>query len=108
MAPMLKAKWAGPAADIVGAGLDGYGSYKDFKQGDYFGGSMKAIGAGAGVTSAVAGVCILAGATGPAAPLVLAGAAVVGLAAWGADALWGKSDEQSLLENMGAGKASPG
>jgi hypothetical protein len=88
----------------VGAGVDAYGSYKDFEQGDNFGGSMKAIGAASGLAGAGAGIAILAGASGPAAPAVLLGAAIVGLGAWGLDALFGKSEEQSMLENLGVWK----
>jgi hypothetical protein len=96
--------WLGPAGDLVGAGVDAYGSYKDFEQGDNFGGSMKAIGAASGLAGAGAGIAILAGASGPAAPAVLLGAAIVGLGAWGLDALFGKSEEQSMLENLGVWK----
>lgn len=94
----------GPIGDLLGAGVDAYGSYKDFSQGDYVGGGAKAVGAGAGLAGAAAGAAILAGASGPAAPAVLLGAALVGLGAWGVDALWGKSNEQSFLENLGAWK----
>jgi hypothetical protein len=91
----------GPIGDTLGAGLDAYGSYQDFQNGDTVGGYAKATGAGAGAVGAIAGVAILAGATGPGAPLVLAGATVVGLVAWGIDAAWGESEEETFLRQLG-------
>ena len=90
----------GPIGDTLGAGLDAYGSYQDFSSGDTVGGYAKATGAAAGATGAIAGVAILAGASGPAAPLVLAGATVVGLVAWGIDAGWGESEEETFLRQL--------
>jgi hypothetical protein len=90
----------GPIGDTLGAGLDAYGSYQDFSSGDTVGGYAKATGAGAGAVGAVAGVAILAGATGPGAPIVLAGATVVGLVAWGIDAGWGESEEETFLRQL--------
>lgn len=97
----------GPIGDIAGAGLDAYGSYKDFEAGDTVGGYSKAVGAGAGATGAVAGVFILAGSTGPGAPFVLAGATIIGLAAWGFDSAFGESDEETFLRQQGVLKPQP-
>lgn len=97
-------KWLGPAGDIAGAVVDGIGSVQDFQANDYVGGTAKAVGAASGLVGAGAGIAILAGATGPGAPLVLAGAAAVGLIAWGVDSWFGKSKEQEFLEGLGVYK----
>lgn len=92
----------GPVGDLLTVGLDGYGSYKDFSSGDYVGGGAKLVSAGAaGVGAYVAGSMLIAGSTGPGAPLVLAGATVVGLIAWGVDAAFGESDEETFLRQLG-------
>ena len=77
---------------------------RDFGQGDAFGGSMKGIQAGAGLTGLGTGILVAAGCAGPGAPIVIAGALVVGIGAWVLDSCFGKSDEQSLLENLGVYK----
>lgn len=97
-------KYLGPVGDTISAVVDGYGSYKDFKDGDYVGAAAKGVGAVAGASGAVAGVLILAGSTGPGAPIVVAVAAGVGLIAWGVDAIWGESDEETLIRQMGVKK----
>lgn len=101
-AKVLKAmEFLGPIGDVLGAGLDAYGSYEDYQKGDYVGAGAKGVGAAAGLTGAGAGVLILAGVSGPGAPLVLAGATVVGLAAWGVDVAFAESDMESDLRNLG-------
>jgi hypothetical protein len=53
------------------AALDAYVAYKDFKNGDYFGGAVSAVDSGVGVTAVVGGVI--------ASPVLLKGAAAYGL-----------------------------
>jgi hypothetical protein len=91
----------GPIGDIAGAAFDFYAAKGEFEKGDTFGGSMKVVSGTSGVVAAGASIAILAGATGPAAPLVLVGATVVGLAAWGADEMWGESEQETFLRNLG-------
>lgn len=99
---VLKAmEFLGPVGDVLTFGLDGYGSYQEYNNGDYVGAGAKAVSAGAGGVGAVAGVMILAGSTGPGAPVVLVGATVVGLIAWGVDAAFGESDEETFLRQLG-------
>ncbi|MBF2052119.1 MAG: hypothetical protein IGS03_01490 [Candidatus Sericytochromatia bacterium] len=100
-------EFLGPVGDVLTVGLDGYGSYKDFSDGDYVGGGAKLVSAGAAGTSAVVGVMILAGASGPGAPFVLAGATIVGLVAWGVDAAFGESDEETFLRQLGVLEPPP-
>jgi hypothetical protein len=69
----------------------------DWAVGDTGGAIAKGTGAVFGAGSAVAGLCIAAGASGPLAPAVLLVGAVGGLLAWGADELFGESDGESFL-----------
>ncbi|PKL75304.1 MAG: hypothetical protein CVV27_16055, partial [Candidatus Melainabacteria bacterium HGW-Melainabacteria-1] len=94
-------KWLGPVADGLSGVLDAHGAYKDYQVGDTVGALSKGVSSAAGFTAAGAGVLILAGASGPGAPVVLVGAAVVGLGAWGVDAIWGEDPQESLLRNVG-------
>ncbi len=91
----------GPIGDLAGAGFDFYNASNEFKNGDNFGGAMKVTSGVAGLAGAGASIAIIAGASGPAAPVVLVGATVVGLVAWGADELWGESEEETFLRNLG-------
>ena len=69
---------------------------------------MKGIQTGAQVVSAIAGICIIAGATGPAAPATMLVCTAIYFAAQGADYLWGDSDEVSFLKGLGVyQKATP-
>ncbi len=90
-------EFAGPVGDAVGMGFDINSALDNFKAGDTFGASMNIAGAVGGGASVVAGICIAAGASGPAAPIVLVAGTVIGLLAWGADSLWGESEEESFL-----------
>lgn len=94
-------KWLGPIGDTVSAGIDGYGSYKDFKDGDLVGGAAKGVAAAASTTGAAVGALMLAGKAGSKAPYVVAGSAVVGLMAWGFDAAFGETSEETLLRKLG-------
>lgn len=98
------AKYLGPIGEAYGIYNDTRGMVKDFSQGDAFGGSMKGIQAGAGITGLGTGVLVAAGFAGPAAPLVIGGALVVGIGAWLLDESFGKSDTQSMLEGLGVYK----
>ncbi|PIQ26907.1 hypothetical protein COW36_16880 [bacterium (Candidatus Blackallbacteria) CG17_big_fil_post_rev_8_21_14_2_50_48_46] len=100
-------EFLGPVGDVIGMGVDAYGSYQDFSNGDYIGGTAKGVGALAGGTGAVAGVFILAGSTGPGAPIVLVGAAIVGGLAWVADSIWGESEEETFLRQLDVLKPAP-
>jgi hypothetical protein len=90
-------EFLGPPADIVGAVMDYQGMKADWAVGDTGGAIAKGTGAVFGAGSAVAGLCIAAGASGPLAPAVLLVGAVGGLLAWGADELFGESDGESFL-----------
>ncbi len=94
-------KWLGPIGDTLSAGIDGYGSYKDFKDGDLIGGTAKGVAAAASTTGAALGALMLAGKAGNKAPYVIAGSAVVGLVAWGVDATFGEKPEETLLRKLG-------
>lgn len=97
----------GPVGDILGAGVDAYGAVQDYTNGDYTGATFKGVSALAGGTGAVAGLFILAGSTGPAAPVVLVGAAIIGGLAWGADLIWGESEEMTFLRQLDVLKPEP-
>jgi hypothetical protein len=90
--------FAGPVADVVSGGLDVHNAVQEFNRGDVVGGTAAAVGAGASFASAAAGLAIVAGATGPAAPAVLLGGAIVGLGAWGVNHFFGESNEESFLK----------
>ncbi len=94
-------EFLGPIGDIAGAGFDFYAASDEFSKGDTFGGSMKVLSGASGVVGAGAGIAIVAGASGPLAPAVLIGATVAGLVFWGADEMWGESDEETFLRNLG-------
>jgi hypothetical protein len=98
------AKWLGPIADGINMIISLMGGAKDLGNGDVVGGVAKLVEGGASFVGAIAGVMILAGATGPAAPLVLVGAALVGLGAWVVDKIWGEDDDdptEELLDDLG-------
>jgi len=94
------AKCLGPAGSLCSMVVDGANAYHAFSRGDTVGGVTNSVSIAAGAAGTVAGVMILAGATGPGAPLVLAGAAVVGLLCWGIDAIWGDSSEVVQVKEM--------
>jgi hypothetical protein len=100
-------KWLGPAADFIGAGLDFYKMADEIKHGDTWGAVGKGVSGVGGVAAGVGGVMILAGCTGPAAPIVLVGGIVVGLVGWGIDAGAGESPEETLLREVGVLKPAP-
>jgi hypothetical protein len=68
--------------------MDSMALYDEFHNEDIAGITSRAMGVGAGVASIAAATVL----SGPAAPITLIGATVVGLAAWGVDAAWGESD----------------
>lgn len=68
--------------------MDSMALYDEFHNEDIAGMTSRAMGIGSGVASIAAATMI----SGPAAPVVLIGATVVGLTAWGIDAAWGESD----------------
>lgn len=92
----------GPIGDVVGMGVDAYGAYQDYTNGDYVGASAKGVGALAGGAGAAAGgyILLMGAAAGPGAPIVLVGAAIVGGLAWAADAIWGESEEETFLRQL--------
>jgi hypothetical protein len=78
----------------------------------------------AGVGSSLAGLAAITIMSGPAAPLTLVGATVVGVGAWGINSLWGESDltgelrqqlrnsgitpqEEQLLQSIGSDQLAP-
>lgn len=103
----LGGEFLGPAGDIFGAVSDGMKSYQDFKDGDYIGGVSKGVGAAAGGVGAVYGIAIAAGCSGPGAPLVLAGAVVVGVVAWICDETMGEDEKETLLRQLDVLKPAP-
>lgn len=68
--------------------MDSMALYDEFHNEDVAGMTSRALSIGSGVAS-IAAATIL---SGPAAPITLIGATVVGLTAWGVDAVWGESD----------------
>lgn len=68
--------------------MDSMALYDEFHNEDIAGMTSRAMGIGSGVASIAAATVL----SGPAAPITLIGATVVGLAAWGVDATWGESD----------------
>jgi hypothetical protein len=98
----------GPVGDVVGMTVDAVGSYQDFSNGDYVGGTAKGVGALAGgVGAAAGGYLLFAASTGPGAPIVLVGAAIVGGLAWAADTIWGESEEETFLRQLDVLKPPP-
>ncbi|MBM3275253.1 MAG: hypothetical protein FJZ00_08870 [Candidatus Sericytochromatia bacterium] len=88
-------------SDAGGAVLDGYSAYKSAKEGDAgrtMGYGMQAAG---GVASAAAGVAILAGASGPAAPIVLIGGTLLIGGGMLVNYFFGDTDEEKFLKTMG-------
>ncbi|MBF2055056.1 MAG: hypothetical protein IGS03_16530 [Candidatus Sericytochromatia bacterium] len=74
----------------AGAGIvaDGYAAYQEYQNEDNLGMAMRGVGLASGAAS-LAAITVM---SGPAAPITLVGATVVGLTAWGIDAMWGESD----------------
>jgi hypothetical protein len=103
----LGGEFLGPVGDIFGAVSDGMKSYQDFSDGDYIGGVSKGVGAAAGGVGAVYGIAIAAGCAGPGAPLVLAGAVVVGVVAWICDETMGEDEQETLLRQLDVLKPAP-
>lgn len=68
--------------------MDSMALYDEFHNEDIAGMTSRAMGIGSGIASIAAATVL----SGPAAPVVLIGSTVVGLAAWGIDAAWGESD----------------
>lgn len=102
---VLKAfEFLGPVGDGIGAALDLNASIAEFERGDGIGGTAKLVQGAAGVTSMAAGIVMLSPAAGPGAPVVALGAAVVGGTAWVVDSIWGESDEESMLRQLGVWK----
>lgn len=95
------AEFLGPLGDAIGAGLSFAGAVDEFQNGDIVGGVAKVTGGVAGVAGAGAGIAIAAGASGPLAPAVLAGAAIVGLGSWLVDELWGENPQETMLRQLG-------
>lgn len=95
------ARVLGPIGTAVSTVLDGFGAYQDFKDGDYVGGIAKGVGAGAGV----AGLAALAFMSGPAMPVVVGVALVVGIGAAVVDWLFGESSEETMLRQLGVLKS---
>jgi hypothetical protein len=103
----LGGEFLGPVGDIFGAVSDGMKSYQDFSDGDYIGGVSKGVGAAAGGVGAVTGIMVAAGCAGPGAPLVLAGAVVVGVVAWICDETLGEDEQETLLRQLDVLKPAP-
>lgn len=84
--------------------MDSMALYDEFHNEDVAGMTSRAMGIGSGVASIAAATVL----SGPAAPITLIGATVVGLAAWGVDAAWGESDLSGKirqdLRNLGVSK----
>lgn len=91
------AAFLGPAGDVLTAGLDGWGAYQDFSDGDTVGGIAKSAGA----LSAVGGLAALALMSGPGAPVVAGICLVVGVGAAIVDWIWGESPEETMLRQLG-------
>ncbi len=87
----------GPIGEALGVAADVMGAIRESGNEDAVGMVAKITSAAAGTAGAIAGIAILAGASGPAAPLVAAGAAVVGLGAAAADVFFAESDKTGEL-----------
>jgi len=91
------ARILGPVGTVASSVLDGIGAYRDLRDGDYVGGIAKGVSAGAGV----AGLAALAFMSGPAMPVVVGVALVVGIGAALVDWIFGESEEETMLRQLG-------
>ena len=98
---MKAASWLGPAGDLLGAGLDGYQAHQEWGKGDLHGAIGHGASAAGGAAAGVAGLAIMAGASGPAAPIVLVGGTVVALGGMAYNARYGMDAEQEMITNLG-------
>lgn len=107
---LSKAGALGPLGDLIGVGADVMGAIRESKNEDPVGMYLKIASAGAGTAGMVAGIALLAGASGPAAPVVAAGAAIVGVGTAVADSYFAESDKTGeirvLLRDLGISKQS--
>jgi len=95
----LAGRLLGAAAGAISSAMTLYAAGEDFADGDMVGGAMKTIG---GLAAMGGTVMALAGVSGPAAPIVL----LVGLTATALDGLFGESDNETLMRQMGILKSS--
>lgn len=84
----LKVPVVGSVVIGINTTLDAIAMAEEYKNEDAVGMATRAMGVGTGL--ATLGAITLA--SGPAAPVILIGSTVVGLAAWGVDSMWGESD----------------
>lgn len=82
----------GPLGDALGIASDIMGAYRESKNEDPVGMYLKVASVGVGTASFLAGVAMLAGASGPAAPAVAVAGAIAGLGLAAADTLFAESD----------------
>ncbi|MBF2052683.1 MAG: hypothetical protein IGS03_04360 [Candidatus Sericytochromatia bacterium] len=105
MGKLAKVKALGPLGDALGVAADIAGAISEGKNEDRVGQALKTLSAVSGTAGALAGVAILAGSTGPLAPLVVGGAALVGLGISVADYFFAESDKtgevRQALRNTG-------
>ncbi len=105
MSKLAKAKAFGPLGDALGVAADIAGAINEGKNEDRVGQALKTLSAVSGTAGALAGVAVLAGASGPLAPLVVGGAAIVGMGLSVADYFFAESDKtgevRQALRNTG-------
>ena len=90
---LTKAGMLGPVGDALGVAADIAGAFRESDNEDSLGLKLKVASAVAGTAGMIGGVALMAGASGPAAPLVVGGAAVIGLGIAGAEYLFAESDK---------------
>lgn len=92
----VKVPMLGALTTTLGIATESIGLLEEAGHEDHIGMQTRAVGIGSGVAS-LAALTLL---SGPAAPVVLIGSTVVGLAAWGVNSVYGESDLTGELRHQ--------